>query len=205
MLWMTRNPASARHAASADQLNALLQSLLPTKFSISVATVYIPRIHWQQSCPGKAATGGYPSASSSGARCWCQPAVQAPPQPAIADGIHRNAQGSSKYATKPKGEDRSSRRPWSLKTEISLKLELKPKVQDQSKRGSPKRESKPEVIIEAGSARRSRISTIMLILIVKTITQVQEKNSHEKPSLQNWIFSLNFHFELVSTFNQQEF
>ena len=40
MVRLTRNPASARHAASADQSNALLQHPLPTKFNITVATVY---------------------------------------------------------------------------------------------------------------------------------------------------------------------
>ena len=33
----------ARHAASADQSNTLLQLPLPAKFSITLATVYIPR------------------------------------------------------------------------------------------------------------------------------------------------------------------
>ena len=40
MACLTRNPASARHAATADQSNALLQRQLPTKFNITVATVY---------------------------------------------------------------------------------------------------------------------------------------------------------------------
>ena len=52
------------------------------KFSIAVATGYIPRynkIHWQQSCPVKEAAGGCPSAP-------CSASMQAPPQPADADG-----------------------------------------------------------------------------------------------------------------------
>ena len=47
----------------------MLQVQLLTKFRITAATVYIPRyrIHWQQSCQGKAAAGGCPSALGSGA------------------------------------------------------------------------------------------------------------------------------------------
>ena len=40
---MTQNPVSAQHAASADQSKALLQRLLPTKFSITVTTVFTKR------------------------------------------------------------------------------------------------------------------------------------------------------------------
>ena len=38
-----QNPASARHAESEDQSNTLLQQLLPTKFSSTVATVNVQR------------------------------------------------------------------------------------------------------------------------------------------------------------------
>ena len=84
MAWLTRNPASAWHAASEDQSNALLQRQLPTKLRITVATVYIQRynkIHWHPRCPGKAAAGGCPSAPGSGAahsQCRRQLAVPAP-------------------------------------------------------------------------------------------------------------------------------
>ena len=53
MVWVTRNQASAWHAASIDQSNALLQNQVYTKFSITVTTLFTPRynrIHWQQSC-----------------------------------------------------------------------------------------------------------------------------------------------------------
>ena len=39
MVWLPRNPASAKHAA--DQSNALLQRQSPTKFSITVATAKV--------------------------------------------------------------------------------------------------------------------------------------------------------------------
>ena len=40
MIWLTRNPGSSLHFVSADLSNTLLQRLLPTHFSITVATVY---------------------------------------------------------------------------------------------------------------------------------------------------------------------
>ena len=77
---------------------------------------------------------------------------------ANADGTRRSAQASPKHASKPEGEDRSSRRPWSSKSKISPDFESKPEehVEDQSKRGSPKRKSKSEVRVEARRSRRSK-------------------------------------------------
>ena len=154
MVWLTRNPASARHAASADQSNALLQRPLPTKLRITVATVYIQsynRMHWHQSCPGKAAAGGCPSAPDSGARPQLVPA---PARCANADGTRRRVQGSPKHASKPEGENRSSRRLGNFKSEIPPEIESKPEVlvEDHGKRGSTKRES-TEVPVEAWSSR----------------------------------------------------
>ena len=144
MVWLTWNPASAQHAASADQSNARLkpEHLLPTKFSSTVATLYVQRynrIIWHQSWTDKAAAGGFP------------PPVQAPTSSLClrcpADGNRWNAHRSLKQVSQPEGTDQSSRRPWSLKSKFPLGLELKPKVlvEDRSKRGSPKRKSKPKV------------------------------------------------------------
>ena len=74
-----------------------------------------------------------------------------------ADGTCRSVQVSPKYGSKPEGENGSSRRLWSFKSETPPEIELKPEVlvKDQSKRGSRKRES-TEVCVEAGSAHRSR-------------------------------------------------
>ena len=40
MACLTQNPASARHATTVDQFNALLLRPVPTKFNSTVATVY---------------------------------------------------------------------------------------------------------------------------------------------------------------------
>ena len=118
------------------------------------------RIHWLQSCPGKAAAGGCPSAPASGAR---PRPVTAPARCAGAAPTSRcwSAQGSPKHASMPDGDDQSSRRPWRSKSEIPPEFESKPEVLvgelvDQSKRGSPKREWMPKVRVKAWSARRSR-------------------------------------------------
>ena len=122
----------------------------PVAYKITVATVYTKvcqdsltaELSWQGGCGPPAAIAGFCP------RCRRRPAN--------AVGTCRSAQGSPKHASEPKleGEDRSSRRLWSLKSEIQSKPEVL--VEDQSKCGSPKRESKPEVRVEAGSARRSR-------------------------------------------------
>ena len=88
--------------------------------------------------------------------CRHPPTVPAPPQPANADGTRRSAQGSPKHASKPEGEHRSDAST-TLKLELASKsenpseLDSKPDVlvEDQSKRGSLKRKSKPEVRFEA--------------------------------------------------------
>ena len=151
MVWLTRKPESVRHDASADQSNALLQRQLPTKYNITVATVTL------QSCPGKAVAGGCPSATGSGTSPEAVPApaaVPAPPQPASADGARRSAQRSPKHASKPElgGEDRSSRRPWSSKSEIHPRTW----IEARTARQGPKQAWKPEASIEARSTRRSR-------------------------------------------------
>ena len=99
-----------------------------------------------------------PVQTPTSGHCRRPPALPAPLQPADADGTCRSAQRSPTNASKREGEDRSSRRPWSSKLEISPYLESKPEVlvKDQSKRGIPKCKSKPEMRVEAGSARQSR-------------------------------------------------
>ena len=70
MVWLTQNPASAWHAASADQSNAAwpvaykIQQYYKNNYSIPRNN----RVYWQQSCPGEAAAGGCPSAPCLGAR-----------------------------------------------------------------------------------------------------------------------------------------
>ena len=163
MVWLTRNQASAQQAASADQSKALLQCPLTTKLRITVATAWVNiqrynRIHWHQSCPGKVAAGGCPSAPCSGARpqpvpapARCagaaQPMLMAPAE------AYREARSTRQS---PKA-NRSSRRLWSFKSEIPPEIESKTEmlVKDQSERWSTKRES-TEVRIEAGSSLRSR-------------------------------------------------
>ena len=89
-----------------------------------------------------------PVQAPASSHCLHQPALPAQSQPGDADGIHPGAQGSPAL----KGQDRSSRRPWSSKSEIPHELESKqPEVlnMDQSKRGNLKRESKPELCVEA--------------------------------------------------------
>ena len=86
------------------------------------------------------------------AACLRQPALPAPSRPGDADGIHPSAQGSPMHSSKLEGQNRSSRRPWSSKSEIPHELESKPPEvlnRDQSKRGNLKHESKPELRVEA--------------------------------------------------------
>ena len=103
MACLTRNPASARHAATADQSNALLQRQLPTKFNITVATVYqgiTGFIDCRAALARRLLEVARPRQVQAPAsdQCLCLPAVPAPPQPANADGTLRSAQGSQKHA-----------------------------------------------------------------------------------------------------------
>ena len=86
MVWLTQNPGTARHSASAEQFNAQLQLHLPTYFSIIIVQhinlARYNRIYWQQSCQGKAAAGGCPSEPFSGAckHCACPRCRHSPNQ-----------------------------------------------------------------------------------------------------------------------------
>ena len=157
MVWLTRNSASAQHVASADQFNALLQRPLP-KLRITLATVHIKRynrIHWQRSCPGKAAAGGCPSAPGSGAR----------PQPVLAPARGAGAAQPMlwqlpKRAGKPEARSKAQtwrRRPKQSKT-LKLEVQNSPRTSIEARSASrgPKQVWKPEARIEAWSARRSR-------------------------------------------------
>ena len=118
MDFLTRNPASALHAASADQSNALrlLQRQLPTQSNITVATEYkgitglidcrtaLARLLQEVARP-------LPVQAPASDQCRRPPAVPVPPQPANADGTCLSVQGSPKHASKPECKGRSSRRP----------------------------------------------------------------------------------------------
>ena len=127
MAWLTRNPASALHS-----------------------TVYIQRYNTAAGArrlhevarlrPVQASARSQRGVPAPLSQCWWHP---------------------PKRAGKPEGRvkaRRRSRRPWGLKSEILHELDSRPEVlvEDQSKRGSPKRKSKPELEgrVEAGSARR---------------------------------------------------
>ena len=154
MVWLTWNPASALHAASADldQSNALLQRPLPTKFSITVTTVYTQRYnrsHWQQSCLLLAGCGRLSvharfrrsPAASAGASplCWRSPNKPMLMTPAEA---RREAQ-STRQARR--------RRPKQSKT---LKLEVQKSPPNLNR--SPKCSSRTKEQIEARSACQSQ-------------------------------------------------
>ena len=89
MASLTRNPASARYAATADQSNALLQRQLPTKFNISVATVYKGTTGFIDCSAARArllreVARPRPVQAPARDQCRCPPAVPAPPnQPMV--------------------------------------------------------------------------------------------------------------------------
>ena len=159
MVWLTRNSASARHAASADQSNALLQRPLPTKLRITVATVYIQRyskIHWRQSCPGKAAAGGCPFVPGSGAR------PQPVPAPARGAGAVQPMLMAPAEAYR---EARSTRQSPKAKIKAVKDFEAwSPKFPPNLNR-SPKRLSRTKASVEARSANRPKCASKLEALV----------------------------------------
>ena len=147
MVWLTWNPATARHAASADQSNALLQSLLPTKLSMTVATVYIERdnrIHWQQ------------SAGLLRSQYWRPPAVAAPPSQRWWHPEEGREARSGRQSPKAKTEAVKDFEAWSPKLPPNLNRSQKCSSRTEASVGcvetgsanrSPKCASKPEALL----------------------------------------------------------
>ena len=181
MVWLTRKLAETRLCCfSLSQIpccsSRCLQNsaLLQLQYIPTVYTARYNRIHWQQSCPGKAAAGGCPSTPCSGARARPLPApasgaCAAPTrlEPANADGTRRSAQGSPKHASKPGGEDRSSQRPEArnLSPKFAPNLNRRPKYSSRTKASvearsfnrSPKCVSRLEALVKVGSQRYCRL------------------------------------------------
>ena len=131
------------------------------------------RILWQQSCLGKAAAGGRPSAPV---------AVPAQSQPAYAHDTCRSAHGSPKHTSRQASVE-TWRLRWGQKPGITPKLESKTEVLVEPRlrteacmeaRSANRTLSKPYARVEAGSARRSRISTLLSIVNLKTIVKFDE-------------------------------
>ena len=105
-----------------------------------------------------------PVQAPASGQCRRLPTVSAQPQPADADGTSRSAHEIPRQSPKAR---RRPKQAWKLKARVEPQgpkfLPNWPEklVEDQSKRGRPKRESKPKVRVEARSACRNRILTLM--------------------------------------------
>ena len=166
---MTGNPPSAWHTTSADESNARLQRPLPIEFSITVATGYQDLLTAE--LPGQGDCGRSkvrslfrrPPAASAGACPLCQ---RSPNQPMLM----APAEVHTKSLVKARRRVEHRSRPGSSKLDLARVEAQSPKflpnlpeklVEDRSQRGRSKRESKPKVRVEARSACRNRILTLM--------------------------------------------
>ena len=183
MVWLTQNPTSAWHAASADQSNALLQSQLPTKSRITVARVYIQRynrIHWHQSCSDKAAAGGClcPVQAPASSQCLHTLAVPAPPSQCSWHQL--------KHTGKPKARVKARRRrsKANLKQSKTLKLQvrnsLRNRIEAQSASLGPKQAWKHKVWPQWASKLEALIEVRILDFNTTVYCKCQQHNSISK-------------------------
>ena len=146
MVWLTRKLAETRLCCfSLSQIpccsSRCLQNsaLLQLQYIPTVYTARYNRIHWQQSCPGKAAAGGCPSTPCSGARARPLPA---PASGACAAPTRLQSPAAKTEAVKD------------LKPEIWVRNSPRTWIEDRSTRRGPKQAWKPEASIEARSVCR---------------------------------------------------
>ena len=152
------------------------------------------------SMPGSGARQLPVLAPSAGGRCWWHLPKRAGKPKARVKALRRRPKQSKTLhwlaARNPKFLPNLNRTYYALSKPRVL-------VEDQSKCGCPKRKSKPEVRVEAGS--QSRISTILSIVNVSFVMTI---NQYRKSSQQKSYLFRKIEYSCLinwAGFNQQEF